>query len=256
MINPSPELPQEDVPTKHSNFCSSYSRATDKEHQALIATYLQQNPNPVDPHNDNDNMPELKAGLSRNFFSKEEDTNLWLLAMKAYFAMNSSLYEEKNKILAFLNKMDAGHGKSFAEWWLMKCTDKNDKNKDQTFSKIEADFIAKFIPSNHASKAWHTLAHMRMEGEPFNSNFHKFKSKFELEAAWSSVTDEHILMDMLGRAVSANLAFKMMALLKELKDHKVWLHKAGQFYNTAIWMRKLWGRTNYVLASSGSKKDS
>ena len=74
--------------------------------------YLQQNPNPVDPsaHNDDDDeMPELTAGLSRNFSGKEEDTNIWLLAMKAYFAMNPSLYKEKNKILVFLNKMDIGH---------------------------------------------------------------------------------------------------------------------------------------------------
>ena len=73
-----------------------------------------------------------------------------------------------------------------------------------------------------------------MEGEPFHSDFHKFKSEFELEAARSDITDEHILMDMLGRAVSSNLAFKMMALLEEPKTHKLWLHKAGQFYDAAI----------------------
>ena len=67
-------------------------------------------------------MPELKASLPRNLSGKEEDANLWLLTMKVYFTMNSSLYEEKNKILAFLNKMDTGHGKSFAKGWLMKCS--------------------------------------------------------------------------------------------------------------------------------------
>ena len=179
-------------------------------------------------------MPELKAGLPGNFFGKEEDANLWLLAMKAYFAMNLALYEEKNKILALLNKMDVGHGKSFAEGWLMKCTDENTKDEDQTFAKIEANFIEKFIPSDCTSKAQHTLVHMQMEGEPFNSDFHKFKSEFKLEAARSSIMDEHIFMDMLGRAVSANLAFKMTALLEEPKTHKLWLHKAGQFYDAAI----------------------
>ena len=53
-------------------------------------------------------MPELKAGLPRNFSGREEDANLWLLQMKAYFALNPLLYEEKNRILAFLNKMDQG----------------------------------------------------------------------------------------------------------------------------------------------------
>ena len=146
-------------------------------------------------------MPELKAGLPGNFSSKKENANLWLLMMKAYVAINPTLYEEKNKILAFLNKMDTGCGKSFAEGWLMKCADKNVKDKDQTFTKIEANFIVKFIPPNHTSKAWHALAHMKMKGDPFNSDFHKFKAEFELKAAQSGVTYEHILMDMLGKAV-------------------------------------------------------
>ena len=159
--------------------------------------------------------------------------------MKAYFTLNPSLYEEKNQILASLNKMDTGQGKSFSEGWLMKCTDSNVKDKDQTFLKIKADFIEKFIPSDRASKAQHSLAHMQMEGEPFHGDFHKFKSEFELKVARSGVTDEHILMDMLGRTVSSNSAFKMTALLEEPKTHKLWLHKAGQFYDAAICMRKL-----------------
>ena len=121
----------------------------------------------------------------------------------------------------------------------MKCTDPNIKDEERTFEKIEADFIEKFISTDHASKAWHALVHMRMEGEPFYSDFHKFKAEFELEAAQLGITDEHVLMNMLGRAVSANLAFKMTALLEEPKTHKLWLHKAGQFYDTAICMKKL-----------------
>ena len=65
----------------------------------------------------------------------------------------------------------------------MKCTNSNVKDEDRTFLKIKADFIEKFIPSNCASKAQHSLVHMRMEGDPFNGDFHKFKSEFELEAA-------------------------------------------------------------------------
>ena len=172
-------------------------------------------------------MPELKAGLPENFSGKEEDANLWLLQMKAYFALNLTLYEEKNRILTFLNKMDKGQGKSFSKGWLMACANPNIKDKDWTFDKIEADFIEKFIPADQASKSRHALMNMQMEGDPFHGNFHKFKAEFKLEAARSGVTDEHILMDMLGRVVSANLAFKMTALLKEPKTHKQWLHKVG-----------------------------
>ena len=63
-------------------------------------------------------------------------------------------------------------------------------------------------------------------------------------------------MDMLGRAVSSNLAFKMMALLEEPKTHKLWLHKASQFYDTAIHMKKLRGGTNYIPTSFMTRKNT
>ena len=104
-------------------------------------------------------MPELKARLPGNFSGTEEDANLWLLQMKAYFALNPALYQEKNKILAFLNKMDQGRGKSFAEGWLLACADPNVKDEDQTFEKIEADFIEKFIPTDRASCSRRAVYH-------------------------------------------------------------------------------------------------
>ena len=113
----------------------------------------------------------------------------------------------------------------------MKCASPNIKDEDWTFLKIETDFIEKFIPTDHASKARYSLAHMQMEGEPFHGDFHKFKSEFELEAARSGITDKHILMD-------------------------IWLYKAGQFYDAAIRMRKLRGGTNYIPASTGPRKNS
>lgn len=63
-------------------------------------------------------------------------------------------------------------------------------------------------------------------------------------------------MDMLGRAISTNLAFKMTTLLEESKDHKAWLHKAGQFYDATIQMKKLWGSTQYLPSYSSPRKNS
>ena len=95
---------------------------------------------------------------------------------------------------------------------------------------------------------------MKMEDPPFNGDFHKFKSEFEIEVARSGVTDEHILIDLLGKAVSANLAFKMTALLEEPTSHKVWLYKVGQFYDAALRMKKLQGGHGYVPTHAGPKK--
>ena len=63
----------------------------------LIDKYLRNNPPPI--LDDYDDMPELKARLPGNFSGRQEGANLWLLAMKAYFAMNPTFYNEKNKIL-------------------------------------------------------------------------------------------------------------------------------------------------------------
>ena len=133
---------------------AAYARATSEERRVLVANYLQEHlnpelydPEPIELDNENE-MPELKARLPGNFSGTEEDANLWLLQMKAYFALNPALYQEKNKILAFLNKMDQGRGKSFSEGWLIACADLNMKDEDRTFEKIKANFIEKFIPTD------------------------------------------------------------------------------------------------------------
>ena len=95
---------------------------------------------------------------------------------------------------------------------------------------------------------------MRMEDPPFNGDFHKFKSEFEIEVARSGVTDEHILIDLLGKAVSTNLAFKMTALLEEPTTHKLWLHKAGQFFDATLRMKKLRSGQGYTSTYSGPQK--
>ena len=97
---------------------------------------------------------------------------------------------------------------------------------------------------------------MRMEDPPFKGDFHKFKSEFEIEVARSGVTDERILIDLLGKAVSANLAFKMTALQEEPTSHKQWLLKAGQFFDAALRMKKLRSGQSYTPAHPGkSTKD-
>ena len=241
---------------------ATYARATSEERRALVANYLRDHPDPElnDPEpielDENDEMPELKAGLPGNFSGTEEDANLWLLQMKAYFALNPSLYQEKNKILAFLNKVDKGRGKSFSEGWLITCANPNVKDEDRTFDKIEADFVEKFIPTDRASRSRHSLSTMKMEDPPFNGDFHKFKSEFEIEVACSGVTNKHILIDLLGKAVSANLAFKMTALQEEPTSHKQWLHKAGQFFDATLRMKKLRSGQGYTPAHSRPKKSS
>ena len=48
---------------------------------------------------------KLKAGLSEHFSGNSEDSNRWMLSLQAYFEMNSSVYNNKAKLLTALNKM-------------------------------------------------------------------------------------------------------------------------------------------------------
>ena len=56
---------------------------------------------------------ELKAGLPEN-------SNRWMLSLQAYFKMNSSVYNDKAKLLMVLNKMSKGREKPFLKGWFYK----------------------------------------------------------------------------------------------------------------------------------------
>ena len=48
---------------------------------------------------------ELKAGLPEDFSRNSKGSNRWMLSLQAYFEMNSSVYNNKAKLLTALNKM-------------------------------------------------------------------------------------------------------------------------------------------------------
>ena len=69
---------------------------------------------------------EFKAGLPEDFSGKNDDTTCWLLAMKAYFVMNSAVYmDDATIVLIFLNKMSKGRGDTFTEGCYTVCVIKS-----------------------------------------------------------------------------------------------------------------------------------
>ena len=42
---------------------------------------------------------ELNAGLPKDFSGNSKDSNRWMLSLQAYFEMNSSVYNDKAKLL-------------------------------------------------------------------------------------------------------------------------------------------------------------
>ena len=79
---------------------------------------------------------ELKAGLPQDFSGNSEDSNRWMLFFQAYFEMNSSVYNDKAKLLTALNKMSKGRGKPFAEGWFYKLNDATIPDSEKTWNKM------------------------------------------------------------------------------------------------------------------------
>ena len=90
---------------------------------------------------------ELKAALPTDFSGKSSDASWWIKAMKAYFAINPTLYSADNdKIMMTLNKMSKGRGTSFAEIWYDKMADSSIKASDKIFDKFAENFETTFYP--------------------------------------------------------------------------------------------------------------
>ena len=58
---------------------------------------------------------ELRVRLPEDFSGNSEDLNRWMLSLQAYFEMNSSVYNNKAKLLTALNKMSKEREKLFLE---------------------------------------------------------------------------------------------------------------------------------------------
>ena len=67
--------------------------------------------------------------------------------MKAYFAINSTLYSTDNdKIMTTINKMSKGWGTFFAETWYDKMANSSIKASDKIFNKFAENFETTFYP--------------------------------------------------------------------------------------------------------------
>ena len=103
---------------------------------------------------------ELKIGLPEDFSGNSEDLNRWMLSLQAYFKMNSSVYNNKAKLLTALNKMSKGRGKPFLKGWFYKLNDATIPNSKKTWDKMVASFKTTFYPFSIQNKARRTMNHL------------------------------------------------------------------------------------------------
>lgn len=180
-------------------------------------------------------IPEYKAGLPDDFSRENEDAVRWHMAMKCYFAMNDHIYTDKKvAAMVFLNKMNKGRGALFAEGWYNTLAKDEVPEEEKTFKKICESFEEAFIPKDVKDRA-HQIVHS-LNMEMFNGDCDEYATAFRLAQGRSRVDLDSILVDILQRGVSHQLAMMMTTTTLPPSQEKTgwkwkqWLDKAGEFY--------------------------
>ena len=133
---------------------------------------------------------ELKAGLPEDFSGNSEDSNRWMLSLQAYFEMNSSVYNNKAKLLMALNKMSKGRGKPFLEEWFYKLNDATIPDSEKTWDKMVASFKMTFNPFDIQNKARKTMNRLVQNLRDHKKGFQKYVIDFQLAAAQTGIKDK------------------------------------------------------------------
>ena len=100
---------------------------------------------------------ELRVRLPEDFSGNSEDLNRWMLSLQAYFEMNSSVYNNKAKLLTALNKMSKRRRKLFLEGWFYKLNDTTIPDNEKIWDKMVASFKTTFYPFDIQNKARRTM---------------------------------------------------------------------------------------------------
>ena len=157
---------------------------------------------------------ELKAGLPEDFSRNSEDLNRWMLSLQAYFEINSSVYNNKAKLLIALNKMSKGRGKPFLEGWFYKLNDATIPDSEKTWDKMVASFKMTFYPFDIQNKARRTMNCLIQNLRDHEEGFQKYVVDFQLAAAQTGIKDEESLI----KAFAAGLDPSLGQIVLSVKD--------------------------------------
>ena len=158
---------------------------------------------------------ELKAGLSKDFSGNSEDLNRWMLSLQAYFEMNSSIYNNKAKLLTALNKMSKGRRKLFLEGWFYKLNDTTIPDNEKTWDKMVASFKTTFYPFDIQNKARRTINHLVQNLRDHEEGFQKYVMNFQLATAQTKIKDEETLIEAFATGLDPSLG-QMVLSVKDI----------------------------------------
>jgi hypothetical protein len=171
---------------------------------------------------------ELKAGLPDDFSGNAEDAARWLLAISAYFAMNTTIYSDDAKILTALNKMSKGRGKFFSESWYYKLANDALPDAEKTWAALQRDFKETFCPFDLQASARHRM--MELSQKKTREGFQDFVTQYQLVVAQSGITDNVAIIDGLCRGLDKELIRMVLSMKDPPKDLKGWIKQASEFH--------------------------
>ena len=148
---------------------------------------------------------ELKAGLSEDFSENSEDLNRWMLSLQVYFEMNSSVYNDKTKLLTALNKMSKGRGKPFSEGWFYKLNDATISDNEKTWDKMVVSFKMTFYPFDIQNKARRTMNGLVQNLRDHEEGFQKYVADFQLATAQIGIKDKETLIEAFATGLDPSL---------------------------------------------------
>ena len=157
---------------------------------------------------------ELKAGLPEDFSRNSKDLNRWMLSLQAYFEMNSSVYNDKAKLLMALNKMSKRRGKPFSEGWFYKLNNAIIPDSEKIWDKMVASFKTTFYPFNIQNKARRTMNHLVQNLRDHEEGFQKYVMDFQLATAQTGIKDKETLI----KAFTTRLDSSLGQMILSVKD--------------------------------------
>ena len=138
--------------------------------------------------------------------------------MKAYFAINPTLYSADNdKIMMTLNKMSEGRGASFAEMWYDKMADSSIKASDKIFDKFTENFETTFYPFDTKATAHLDLSKLiqktiRCPNGITDNRFQQYITDFQNLTSKAGITDNIILIDQFSLGVDQRIAMMILSM--------------------------------------------
>ena len=173
---------------------------------------------------------ELKAGLPEDFSGNSEDSNRWMLSLQAYFKMNSSVYNNKAKLLTALNKMNKGKEKPFSEGWFYKLNDATIPNSKKTWDKMVASFKTTFYPFDIQNKARRTMNHLVQNLSNHKEGFQKYTVDFQLAAAQTGIKDKEALIEAFTTRLDPSLGQMVLSIKDIPTTLNEWIRQASKFH--------------------------